>query len=205
MTIRKGEPWGTLRVPDHGLVVAESDARVAELAGSHTVIALAGGDLMRTLGGTGDRARFGGEDPIPHLPVDLIHVVADDERTATFIAHLVARGSWWRGEVRAIMNAQFLRVGRREVWDVAPRSHPNDGRVDIVTATDRLGVQQRWMARSRLRLGTHVPHPDITVRQVAEVTLELPSSTPLWLDGVRWGSARQLVITVEPDAFTVCV
>jgi len=168
-------------------------------------IGLLGGDLMQTLGGAGDEARFAGDQPIPHLPIDLVRVVADDERETVFVAHLVARHSWWRGQLTAVMNAQFLTVHNRAVWDVAPRSHPNDGRFDIVTASADLGVQQRWLARSRVRLGTHVPHPSIKVRQQSVATFDLPSVTPLWIDGRQWGSARRLSVTIEPDAFTVCV
>ncbi len=216
MTIRKGEEWGTLRVPSGPIAVVGSDADARSLievaladGAPIPTIGLIGGDLMRTLGGTGDRARFTGHQPIPHLPIDLVRVVADDDRETIFVAHLIARRSWWQGQVTAVMNAQFLtddrRRGHRAAWDVAPRSHPNDGRCDVVTASADLSARQRWMARPRLLLGTHVPHPLITVRQHSLATLDLAAETPLWVDGRRWGSARRLRLTVEPDAFTVCV
>ena len=52
-----------------------------------------------------------------------------DGRRLTAVAHVVARGGgpWWRGPIVAVMNAD--RLGR---WDVAPRAHPNDGRLDVV-------------------------------------------------------------------------
>jgi hypothetical protein len=207
VTIRKGEEWGTLAVPTGPVVTLSCDAALRELViacrrddAAIPTVGLAGGDLMRTLGGRGDASRFDGGEPIPHLPVDIVSVVADDARESLFVAHLVARRSWWRGVVTAAMNAQF-----HGQWDVAPRSHPNDGRVDVVIAGADLGVQQRWMARSRLKLGTHVPHPSISVRQHASVTIDLAPSTPVWLDGERWGSATRLALTVHPDALTVCV
>lgn len=207
MTIRKGEEWGTLDVPAPGMSVVSSDAELrglviaCRLGGVPVpVIGLRGGDLMRTLGGRGDVSRFSGDEPIPHLPVDMVTVTADDTRESLFVAHLVCRRSWWRGQLTAVMNAQFLGT-----WDVAPRGHPNDGRVDIVTVSADLDAQQRWMARSRVPLGTHVPHPLISVRQHATVTVDLPRSTPVRLDGERWGSARRLLLTVQPDAITVCV
>ena len=207
MTIRKGESWGTLRAPDRDVTIVGSDRELrhvvvaARLGGLELpVIGLSGGDLMRTLGGSGDASRFVGEDPIPHLPIDIVTVTADDSRESLFLAHLVARRSWWHGQITAAMNAQFIGTN-----DVAPRGHPNDGRVDLVTASAELGLQQRWMARSRVRLGTHVPHPLISVRQHATVTVDLPRSTPLWLDGERWGSASRLLLTVQADVLTVCV
>jgi len=216
VTIRKGAEWGTLRVPAADTVVVRSDAELRALLvaarrdGSVPgVIALLGGDLMRTVGGSGDATRLRTGEPIPHLPVDLVEVVADGDRTSIFAAHLLARqplsrGAWWRGGIVAAMNAQFL-TRRGETWDVAPRAHPNDGKVDLVTAAATLSVQQRWLARKRVPLGTHVPHPDITTRQQSTARIELSRSMPLWLDGVRWGEATVVELTVVPDAFEVCV
>ncbi len=203
MTIRKGEEWGTLRPPDHPVLVGSDRALARAFAAGATadsVFGLTGGDLMRTLGGAADLVRLAGTEPIPHLPVDIVRVVIDDDFDEVFVAHLVARTSWWRGRLVAAMNAQF--VGD---WDVAPRSHPNDGRVDIVEVAASLGLQQRWMAARRVKLGTHVPHPAITVVQRASAVLELDRPTPIWLDGERRGSARRLELTVVPDALTVCV
>ena len=161
---------------------------------------LLGGDMMRTLGGIGDRSRFDRGEPIPHLPIDVVRVVFDDNESDVFVAHLIARRSWWRGPLTAVMNAQF-----RGDWDVAPRSHPNDGKVDIVSVAADLGVQQRWLARSRVRLGNHVPHPSISIVQRATATIELDRPTPITLDGRRRGTAQRLDLEVEPDAITVCV
>jgi hypothetical protein len=189
------------------MVTATSDSELcshveqARRAGTHVpTIALLGGDLMRTIGGTADVARFQSGEALPHLPIDLVRVVADDTREAWFVAHLLARHSWWRGLVVAGMNAQF--IGQ---WDVAPRSHPNDGLIDIVTVSPDMNIQQRWIAKSRVALGTHVPHPRISIAQHASATIELEGDTPLWLDGQRWGSARHLQFDVEPDALVVCV
>jgi hypothetical protein len=207
MTIRKGQEWGSLAVASTAMVTVSSNAELRALVetarkggGDIATVGLLGGDLMRTLGGSAQPSRFTSGEPVPHLPIDLVRVVTDDSREGWFAAHLVARHSWWRGQIVAGMNAQFINT-----WDVAPRCHPNDGLVDLVTAPSTMNLQQRWLARSRLPLGTHVPHPLITTRQVASVVLDLPGKTPLWLDGQRWGSARRITITVEPDAFVAVV
>jgi hypothetical protein len=203
MTIRKGEQWGTLATPPTDLSIARSDAELRTMAlrdDPPSVIGLLGGDVMRTLGGLSDESRLAGAAPIPHLPIDAVRVRVDDERETVFVAHLVARASWWRGAIVAFMNAQF-----RGSWDVAPRSHPNDGKVDIVTVDPSMSLQQRWLARSRVRLGTHVPHPLITVTQRSQFTIDLVRSMPLWVDGERWGSGRHIELSVEPDALVVCV
>jgi len=203
VTIRKGEVWGEPGpLPPDGVVVstdlearrAVTDARRANR--TPPALGLLGGDLARTCGATGDEARLRGPDA-QRLPVDLGEVLVDGA-LHFFVAHLVARRSWWRGPVVAAMNAEFL--GR---WDVAPRSHPNDGRLDLLQAD--LPVGDRWKARSRLPTGSHVPHPGIAERRVRAVQLDLAPGTRLWLDGECIGPARALSIRVVPDALTVHV
>lgn len=203
MTVRKGETWGGPGpLPDDGVLVRSdlearrviSDARRANRP--VPVLGLLAGDLARTCGATGDEARLRSPDA-QRLPVDLGEVLVDGS-LHFFVAHLVARRSWWRGPVVAAMNAEYLGA-----WDVAPRSHPNDGRLDLLEADLPLG--DRWKARGRLRTGTHVPHPGISERRVKAVQLDLAPGTDVWLDGERIGAARALSIRVEPDALMVVV
>jgi hypothetical protein len=202
MTIEKGEAWGSPgAMPRHGVVVSsDAEARrlveAARRAGEPPPpLGLLGGDLCRTVGGTGDEARLR-SDAAMQLPVDLGAVLLDG-RLHWFVAHLVVRRSWLRGRVFAAMNAEF--IGR---WDVAPRSHPNDGLLDTFDVSMSFG--QRLQARSRLGAGTHVPHPGIEERRSAAVQLDLDRPTPVWLDGEEVGTFRTLSIRVEPDAL-LCV
>lgn len=55
----------------------------------------------------------------------------------------------------------------------------------------------------RARTGTHLPHPQISTRHVAQLSTAFGRPLVIWVDGVRWGSAVDLTITVEPDALTV--
>jgi hypothetical protein len=201
--IAKGEPWGTRGpLPAHGVVVrSDAEARAIVTAARRAnepvpPLGLLGGDLCRAIGGTGDEGRLRSADAML-LPVDLGSVLVDG-RLHWFVAHLVARRSWWRGRVVAVMNAQHLGE-----WDVAPRGHPNDGHVELLDGD--LPIGQRWAARKRLPTGTHVPHPGITQRRVTAVQLELDPATPVWLDGESVGEARSLSIRVEPDALTCVV
>ena len=202
MTIRKGEAWGEQgSLPADGVVVrSDAEARAvvtaARRAGAPVpALGLLGGDLCRAVGGSGDEARLREGGVV--LPVDLGAVLVDG-RLHWFVAHLVARRGWWRGRVVAVMNAQHLGA-----WDVAPRGHPNDGRLDVLDGDLPLG--QRLEARRRLRTGTHVPHPGIDERHVTALQLELAPGTKVWLDGELLGPARNLSVRVEPDALRCVV
>ncbi|MEO7556714.1 MAG: hypothetical protein ABIV94_08955 [Acidimicrobiales bacterium] len=201
MTIRKGEPWGGHGPLPADAVVVHSDAEaraVVEqaLRAKEVVPALGllGGDLCRTLGGTGDEEHLRSPEAL-RAPIDLGEVLIDG-RLHWFVAHLVTRRSWWQGTIRAAMNAQFH--GR---WDVAPRSHPNDGLLDTFVAD--LPSGDRLKARGRLRSGTHVPHPGIDERRVKAVQWDVGGAN-VWLDGELVGPAHALSIRIEPDAL-LCV
>jgi hypothetical protein len=215
VTIRKGEQWGTLGPVPSGVVTVDDDAALHRLVqdvrargGELPPIGLRGGDLFRALGGADGRDRLASGEDVAHLPCDLVRLTIDGGSPVWAAVHAVALtpflGSaslgWWRGPIVALMNAQYL--GR---WDVAPRSHPNDGRVDVVSVDAAFGFGDRWKARSRLALGTHLPHPAISTRQVTTQRWDLGPSVRLRVDGVDLGRVRVLTAEVEPDAFTVVV
>ena len=203
MTIRKGETWGTSAPLPAGAPIVHTDAQARRLVDDAIVrgapiptIGLLGGDLCRTLGGQGDEPRLSGPDAMT-FPMDLGTVDLDGVRHR-FVAHCVVRRSWWHGPVLVAMNAQWL--GR---WDLGPRSHPDDGLLDI--AFGDLSLDDRFKARRRLATGTHVPHPGIT--EVRAATHEATFARPLgvWLDGERVGRASTVVLGIEADAWRVVV
>jgi hypothetical protein len=203
VTIRKGEPWGAPgQLPDHGVVVhSDAEARAvvsaARAAGEPVApLGLAGGDLCRTLGGSGDVDRLYSAAAMT-LSCDL-GTVAVEGRLWFFVAHLVARRRGWAGRSFVAMNAAWLGE-----WNLAPRSHPNDGALDTYDAT--LSLRQRLQVRSRLPRGAHLPHPGIVGRRVKEVQVELERGLTLRLDGEVVGTAGTLSVRVEPDALTVVV
>ena len=121
-----------------------------------------------------------------------------DGRLHTFVAHLVARRSWWRGRLLVAANASF--IGN---WNAAPRSHPGDGRLDVFDASPPLPV--RLAARRRLPSGNHVPHPDITQRRTAAAQYDLDPALDIYLDGQRLVRARTLSLRVEARALEVWI
>jgi hypothetical protein len=199
VTVRPGSAWGdVVAVPDGALDV-RGDVELAaaiERAESRPLV-VSGGDLYRTTGsptapGTAVR-----------VPIDVLEVIADGV-AMTAVAHVVARRpgrfGWWRGRVVAVMNAEH--IGR---WDVAPRSHPNDGRFDLVDVAASMSLRERWQASRRLRTGTHVPHPCVASRRSRLETFTFDRPMELWLDGVTRGTVRSLSVSVVPDAAEIFI
>ncbi len=205
MTVGRGQPWGEPGpLPDGGVVVrSDAEAREVVTAARRVgealpVLGLAGGDLSRTLGGRGDVARLRSAGA-QRVPVDLGAVLVDGVQH-WFVAHLVARRSWWRGRIVAAMNAEFLGP-----WDVAPRAHPGDGKLDVVDVAATMPLADRLRARHRLPTGAHLPHPAIAVSRRPAVQFDLDAPTPVWLDGERVGDARRLSIRLEAGALQCVV
>lgn len=203
MTISKGVNWGTVGSVPPNAVFARSDAEANEAISTTRRVGkpipplcLVGGDLARTLGVSNNEARLkAGEGT--HVQVDLGAVLADG-RLYWFVAHLVARHSWWRGPIVIAANAAFIGD-----FNVAPKAHPADGRLDVIEANPTFA--DRLKARSRLRSGTHIPHPDIKLRRCTATQLELDHPTPIRIDGVAHGKAKKLSLRVEPEALDIWI
>ncbi len=126
------------------MVSSDAEARaVVERArragGRPPALGLLGGDLCRTLGGRGD------EERIRHgngrrLTIDIGSVLVDG-RQQWFVAHLVARRSWWHGRIWAVMNAEF--IGN---WDVAT----------VIAMNDALLIRHSPQLQQRMRTGCTV-------------------------------------------------
>lgn len=199
--IARGRDWGERSVvPTDAIAVAgDREAALAVTAARRAndpppPLVLTGGDLARTLGATG-AARHGGE--ATHVAVDLGAALVDGT-LHWFLAHLVTRRSWLRGRFVVAANAAFLGS-----WNIAPRAHPGDGRLDVLDGDLPWG--ERLRARRRLTAGTHVPHPAIAVHRRAALQIELDRPTPIRLDGERIGTARSLSLRVEPQAVDIWI
>lgn len=201
MTIKPGRPWGERRASPFAPNQANSDADAAALiAAGHREFMLTGGDMWRTIGGSASH-----DDLRTVVPIDLLTVefaVGDIVEHTWALAHAVfdrSRGTIGRGDVSYVMNAQYL--GQ---WDLAPRGHPNDGRMDVVTISADMSWRQRRLLRRRLPTGTHLPHPHIRSQSLAEPwTADEPGT--LTLDGRRRLSVDRVRIGLEADALTVWI
>jgi len=206
MTIRRGGDWGRLGTPPEDIPSAKSDREIGERLGDGlTTIRLCGGDMFATLGGSTSESLT----PSLELPIDVMQISFKHSRdselnTRLASSHCVlrainARGGWFRGSAVAVMNAQYL--GK---WDVAPRGHPNDGRVEVLEVDTRMSVRQRIIARSRMQTGTHLPHPDISVKSVSEFVWS-DSVLTMWIDGAKIGLVQFVEIRVMKDFATLWI
>lgn len=201
MTIEKGTDWGRAVARPDGLRIADSDAELASLLsdGSGRPTAASSGDLFKTMGSR----QVGERTELMAFPVDLLEVAIDGGAPVMAVAHVVARlparlGGPWRGPILAVMNAEF--IGE---YDVAPRGHPNDGRVETFRVADDMSVRQRWELQRRLRSARHLPHPQIATRSVRTATIDFDRPMRVTIDGVAVGSGRSITLRVHPDAALV--
>ena len=139
------------------------------------------------------------------LPLDLMRVELGDGRAVDAVAHVVARrsarrGSWWRGEVLIVMNAEFLGD-----WDLAPRGHPNDGVVEVLRAGVDLTTRQRVIAARRAPTARHVPHPAIHTARITRQTWTFDSPLEVRVDGHPIGRPDRMSVEVRADAAVVYV
>lgn len=203
MTISKGQPWGEPGPLGPNGIVVESDAQGARAIADARKrgaplpeLGLLGGDLCRTLGGSGSRDRLVGNEA-RRYPIDLGIAIVDGKEMV-FLAHAVARRRMWRGPIVVAMNAQHIGT-----WDLGPKSHPNDGLLDITQANLSLG--ERLAARKRLPTGTHVPHPAISTRRCGEFEISFARRQPIYLDKIAVARCQTLQLRVIPDAITVVI
>jgi hypothetical protein len=203
MTIRKGEPWGEPAECPSDVKVVSTDRDLRDWVIWHRArdqpigpIGVSGGDMARTCGGgAGGTSRLSVK-----VEVDAMRITLDDGAPTWGVAHVVVRRDWWRSDVVMVMNAQYYGP-----YDVAPRSHPNDGKFDVVRIDAAMPLRERLQARQRARTGTHLPHPHIGSRSLADVDLVFERPMVVWIDGVRCGAATRVQVSAEPDAYTAYV
>ena len=131
------------------------------------------------------------------FPIDLGVIEFGRERHC-FIAHAVMRRRGWLGRGVVAMNAQWLGE-----WDLGPRSHPNDGLLDVTDGAVPFG--ERRQARQRAKTGSHLPHPGLHSSRVTSIDLRFDRPLGIWLDGAKVGRSTDVHLEIQPDAFIVVI
>ncbi len=206
MTIRKNEDWGSTVVRPENLVICETDAATSQLATDFYLqqkpmpaIAITRSSLSRTLGKEGSNVN---SQNMQATPFDLIEVTFVDasmiEQKVLALGYGLLRKSWWRGDIVAAMNTSFIGD-----WDCAPRSHPNDGKFDLLAVNGEMKSTQRLIASRRLKFGTHLPHPQISMKQLTSFDADCSAKPNLYVDNRRFMSVNQCKFRLLPDALTL--
>lgn len=214
MSIRRGADWGRPVRAAAGAQVIGSDAELAAVVGSSGgsgepgELIVTGGDLHRTLGAPDRRDVTNAE--LVAFEIDLVRGVGvgrDGTEVALLaVAHVVGlpvsrrRGveALWRGPSFVAANAAFLGEA-----NIGPRAHPGDGLLDV--SWGELPRRDLRAARSRMRTGSHLPHPAIEERRASSWSAPEGTRYIVLCDGVKVGELREIRLTVEPDAVVVAV
>ena len=198
MTIQKGAAWGTHGTAPADLLVADDEAALARaVADGARHVALRDGDLLPALGlGDANPPRAG--EPALLLPCDALRVQLDDAPPLTAVSTVVVGGPL---RPRLVATSGGF-VGRA---NVAPRAHPNDGVLDVLVVSSGMPLRQWLAARRRMRLGDHLPHPNLEMRRDATHDMSFDSAQLVRIDCTKRGRARRVRIETLPDAFVLCV
>lgn len=193
MTIEKGRPWGEeTRVPA-GVTVCGSDAEVARVLAAGGLPLVTGGNLHASLGSPPTKTTG---QACMRFPVDTLEVTLTKETSENVLLAVseVVVGSWWHGTF-LLASAN----GRWEGLDLAPRAHPNDGMLHVLEIPAAVDLRQRISARRRAALGTHVPHPRISVRSMQTLTVTRSGRSVLRVDGERLRGWESVTVRVVAD------
>lgn len=137
------------------------------------------------------------------LPVDLMRVTVEmsdgSHVVLPAVAHVCVGRFGARAGFRGVVNAGFV-----DGLNLAPRGHPGDGRVELVTMDAKIPWRQRRMARRRAVTGTHVPHPRIHVTPVEAWCSDVDCGD-LRVDGVLVPGAARISVVLEPGRVRVAV
>lgn len=200
MPIRPGEEWGEdlLEAPDGP--IAHDDASVWRHVADGVEPIIRGGDLHRSLGCPESRA------PARRLMID--GFVVRDIRTGEVRAHGVAqvvvhrarRGRWMRGRVTVVGNVDTF--GR---FNLLPRAHPGDGRLDRLDVDAEMSPRQRLYALRRSRLGNHLPHPNLHVSRSDRFEVVVGPADVVIVDHQQIRVSGDIVIEILPDVGAVLI
>lgn len=224
--MRPGEEWGSGTDDPPDLEVTGTDALLAKAVGAAPPGALirfrpaaGGSDLARAVGlDSGAQPEEGGRIALPldglrlHPPAPgntelavngiVIGVPPDRlrawHRPAEIDLTIDGQPVQATATTVAIMIGQYLRGA-----DLSPRGHPGDGVAELQLYN--LRPVQRKAMRARLALGTHLPHPDITVRRARRVSIRLSRPADLEVDGRAAGTTTALEVVVVPGAYRLLV
>ena len=197
--IHRGQPWGIPAHMSDDVLIVEND-QVLSRTDQTVRIFLTGGDIARSLGNPvvpliGSACT---EVTIDAMQCDI--TTGNSQSTRVIAASSIVVGNFWKGRYLIVSNAGWLGDS-----NVAPRAHPNDGKVEMLTIASHMSLRQRFLARRKMHTGTHLPHPDLSSSQRATLTIDRHNGELLVIDGKNAGDWTSISIAVQPDYWRVLV
>lgn len=203
MTIRKGQPWGhVFEVP---LTTRDVDSDWQLARGSKEDIhILLGGDLYAALGQP-SAIRVG--DSRTLVQIDAMEcMISNDTTTYSLHASATIEIGQWFGLGPSRRYLVVTNGGLLEGRNIAPRAHPNDAFVDLMSVDTSMRLRDRIRARKRARTGAHIPHPAISIhRGESFVFTREYKREKLVIDGQSVASWNSIEVHVRPDYWQVIV
>ena len=209
MTIRKGEQWGEPCSAPMGLPEFATERDLGfHVRGNGSIpeAILKSGTLIQALGiaaPTPDRERI-------KVLIDLIKVAYTDldgrDRDDIAVGSVLIGRRSWSGDLCIVSNCGYL--GTRELLS---KAHPNDGVMDVLTVSSLMPFMQRLQAWRRIPTSSHLPHPDISTKQIERFSWPLEGNESplkrarLVIDGEALGLVKSVRMQVIPDAITLYV
>ena len=206
MTIRKGQDWGEqVEAPADLLVFADDPSANTHLnevfvnGNMAPPIAVLKSNLARTLGLSGATIN---KTNMLHTKFDLVeanYVLASSlSGKMHFLGNAVIRNGWLRGAITGVFNSSFI-----ESWDCAPKAHPNDSKLDVVSIDQSMNVRQRLTAKRLVKLGSHLPHPKISYMQAESFKIDLEEPAHLFVDSIDLGMVKHCDFRLISDAVSL--
>jgi hypothetical protein len=205
MTIEKGKPWGSeILVPDSVLSI-QDDYELARIQQSSLCV-MTGGDLWRALGEPITKT-VGNSATAVEVDAFEITIIFQGHRKVVIASSSVEIGSWVPRSLRkAHRYVALTNSGILSGCNIAPRAHPNDGYIHVMTVEASMPLMQRVMSRRRAKTGSHIPHPNISVSRINpfEAIRESRNET-LRIDGRTIREWDSLTVRVLPDYWNVII
>ena len=206
MTIRKGQDWGErVDTPTDLLVFSDDPSANAYLKEVYAngrelqSIAILNSNLARAFGLNGATI---GSTTMLRTRLDLVEVsyVSISSQTAKmiFVGNAIIRNGWLRGPITGVFNSSFFRS-----WDCAPKAHPNDSKLDVVSIDQSMKIRQRLTAKRLVKLGSHLPHPKISYKQAESFKVDLEEPARLFVDAMDLGMVKHCDFRVISDAVSL--
>lgn len=203
MTIEKGQPWGhSIAVPLTTRDV-NSDWQLAQ-GGKEDIHILLGGDLHSTLG-----------HPTGIKPGDtrtLVHIdamectITDHSSSYSLLASATVEIGRWVNPIRPSRYIVVTNGGLLDNRNIAPRAHPNDGVLDLMSIDASMPLRDRILSTRRARTGAHLPHPNITIGRGESFTFVRQNERErLFIDRLLMKSWTSVEIKVLADYWQVIV